>query len=158
MSFKSFGFAVLSHLILLAVGFFIGRYTAPEPKLPSFEPREAKVDTVIRWKDSEAQIVSKDEPAIINPKQPEIYRSILDTIAVIGEDSIDVLQSITFNDSTKTFGSILNIKMRKMERTIIDSIFVPQIIEVPADQPFYDTFWFGSVFSIIAVLLIAIFL
>ena len=158
MSWKSFGFAVLSHLLLLAVGFFIGRMTAPEPLPP--EIGEAKRDTVYLPYAGEipkAEIKYIKIPA--EEAKPGIFNIKIDTTFVMAGDSIDLQQTVAFDESRKTFDVMFDLAIRKADQmVVVDSI--PYLVEVPVptEQPFYDTFWFGSVFAVIAGIILAIFL
>ena len=74
-----------------------------------------------------------------------------DTLAIIKEE-------ITFSEGI--FEVLRDIELRPIEviRTITESIYQTVPVEVPADPPFYNTFWFGSVFATLALLLTALLL
>ena len=108
-----------------------------------------------------------------------IYKMLVDTSVVIAEDTVVVLkQDISFAPSFITDGGgnewtvytkddfkgyfdiITDIQIRPVEKLIevTKTVFRTVKVPVPADPPFYNTFWFGSVFATIAILLIGLLL
>ena len=158
MSWKSFGFAVLSHLLLLAVGFFIGRMTAPEPLPP--EIGEAKRDTVYLPYAGEipkAEIKYIKIPA--EEAKPGIFNIKIDTTFVMAGDSIDLQQTVAFDESRKTFDVMFDLAIRKADQmVVVDSI--PYLVEVPipVEQPFYNSFLAGVIATILTALAFLIFI
>ena len=64
-------------------------------------------------------------------------------------------QDISFTEGV--FETLLKIDIRPVEKiiTVTKTEYRTVIKEVPADPPFYNTFVFGSVFTTIALLLLA---
>ena len=106
-----------------------------------------------------------------------IYSTNIDTSVVINEDTVVVLkQDISFAPSFITDGGgnewtvytkddfkgyfdiITDIQIRPVEKLVevVKKVFRTVKVPVPADPPFYNTFWFGSVFATIAILLIGL--
>lgn len=157
MSWQSTAIALV---VVAVLAFFAGRFSVKVPVVT--EQVVVQTDTVIVWRDAEVEIVYRNVPATdtIGGYQTTTYMVTLDTLVVVSGDSISIRQQLAFDETKKEFDSWLDVKVRKMETVLIDSVYTTLIreVEVPAEQPFYDTFVFGSVFSIIALLVLAIFL
>ncbi len=87
------------------------------------------------------------------------YSAKTDTVIIENQDTLAIIkEEITFNEGI--FEVLMDIEIRPVEKLveITKTVFRTAMVEVPADPPFYNTFWFGTVFTIIAAVLLAIFL
>jgi len=85
------------------------------------------------------------------------YSTNIDTSVVIDKDTVVVLrQDISFSEGY--FDIITDIQIRPVEKLVevTKTVFRTVKVPVPADPAFYNTFWFGSVFATIAILLIGL--
>lgn len=116
-----------------------------------------QTDTVIVYKEAKTKIVYRDRVA---ERTDNVFTATFDTTIVIESDSITIEQEVSFNEVSSTFTQAMEVSYRKMERTLIDSIFVDKVREVKVytNPPFYNTFVFGSVFSFIILAIMVIFL
>ena len=86
-----------------------------------------------------------------------VFSTQIDTSVVV--DSVEVFhlkQSVSFSQGY--FDIITDIQIRPVEKLVevTKTVFRTVKVPVPADPPFYNTFWFGSVFATIAILLIGL--
>jgi len=156
MSYKSTAIAAFAIIALLVLSFFAGRWTKPDPLIVT--ETIVKTDTVIIWRDAEIKIVYREKP--VTEISPMVFAADFDTTVVLEKDSVFIKQEITFDSKRKVFTNLLDLDLKKMEAVIIDSLFITKVkeVEVPAEQPFYDTFLAGSIFTIILIAIIAVFL
>ena len=166
MSWKAIAGSILFVLILLAGSNFLNwkltsiSYYKDGQNSVIKDSTETRIDTVF----VEVE-VTKYEWIIINEGVTDIvndvvtYSTSLDSTFVIDEDTVAVLtQDISFTEGI--FEILTKLEIRPVEKIInvTKTIFQTVPVEVPADPPFYNTFWFGSVFSTIAIILLALFL
>lgn len=91
-----------------------------------------------------------------------IFKTNISIPIISKEDTIGIIdEKIIFNPEDETFKIIVeDLIIKPIEKyiPIVTTIYQTIPVEVPADPPFYNTFWFGSVFTIISAVLLAIFL
>ena len=86
-----------------------------------------------------------------------VFSTQIDTSVVVDADTMATLtQDISFSDGY--FGIITDLFIRPTEKIVevTKTVFRTVKVPVPADPAFYNTFWFGSVFATIAILLIGL--
>jgi len=135
----------------------VGRWTKPAPKKNIVIEIEYQTDTLYVPQEAEIEYLYTEQEA---EKDQEFFYKEIDTLFVFGKDSIGINQKIVFDPIKEIFAFGMEITYKKMETVLIDSIFTDRIesIETPINQPFYDTFVFGSILTFIATILVALLL
>ena len=91
-----------------------------------------------------------------------IFKTRIAIPVIMEEDTIGIInEKISFNPENETFNVIIeDLVIKPIEKyvPIVTKIYRTIPVEVSVDPPFYNTFWFGSVFATIALILVAIFL
>ena len=112
----------------------------------------AIADTVIRY---EWLIVNEAETDTVD--DVITYVTQIDTSVVIAQDTVVHLnQDISFSEGY--FSILTDIQIKPIERFIevTKTVFRTVEVPVPADPPFYNTFWFASVFWGVVAIIIAV--
>ena len=171
MSTKSTLIAVGIIILMLIASFFTGRITCyragEDDTIANLTQDSTSVDTLTIVKYDTVYIkihhyVRADVDTVSGALNEALngainYSTNIDTSVVV--DSVEVFhlkQSISFSEGMFEVLSKIDIypieKIVEVTKTVFRTVKVP----VPADPPFYDTFWFGSIFTAIAILLIGL--
>ena len=149
-------------LVFAVIGYFYGEHKYDkgyEDCLNSLTIDSTKTDTltIVKYDTVYINIHHYVRADVDTVNESLVFSTKIDTSVVIDKDTVVTLnQSISFSQGY--FDIITDIQIRPVEKLVevVKKVFRTVKVPVPADPPFYNTFWFGSVFTAIAILLIGL--
>ena len=169
-------------LVFAVIGYFYGEHkydTGYDDAVATLTQDSTSVDTltIVKYDTVYINIHHYIRADVDTVNESLVFSTQIDTSVVIAEDTVVVLkQDISFAPSFITDGGgnewtvytkddfkgyfdiITDIQIRPVEKLVevVKKVFRTVKGPVPADPAFYNTFWFGSVFATIAILLIGL--
>jgi len=155
-------------LILLAgsnfVTYRVTKNVVKKELLESIIKDSVVVDTVIVTKIDTIFIENKNvniKAKKTEEKNETIFSKEFEVPIISKKDTVGELkEKVSFNLKKETFDIVRDIIIKPVEKlvTVQKRIYKTVPVEVPASPPFYNTFWFGSVITTIAIIILAILL